>query len=1108
MKPHPSRIRKNAEAVFDFLASVKLAVPVVLGLTASLIAATFIESLYDTATAQYWVYRSFWFRGILTLLGVNILVVALSRWPWKKHHSAFLIAHLGILMILAGAFITQRFGLDGSLRLQEGETGSVVEVNEPVLVLSDGPEIKAVPVEWIPPGATFRPFDISGYPLRVEEFLPHADPQFSFIEAGPSDSGDPALQLKIEGGPMRIVQDFWLWGGEASWANVQAGPATLRLVTPKFPRVGKLPPGTPEAGAASMMPTSAMGPHGGAPKRGPVFTTEVSKDGKFLNWEAQASDGKIKKGSVELAKLPSAPIETGWKGNVLVSILKYIPHAATQTAYVPARVQYGQSAPPAALRLKAGQGSNAASIWLGLGDRAVMTLEGHEVPIGYYPRRVSLPFSIKLDHFNIERYEGTHDPKEYSSDVRVIDRGATAATDVTAASKISMNEPLHHGGITFYQASYEDAQPRPTVSIFSVNRDPGRELKYWGSLLLVFGCILLFARNYWRKRGMKQVKQAIVALVMFGGVLSAIAPSARAAQSDESASPPLESRAGWNFNDLGMTPTHTGGRLKPIDSFAREVMLFTTGSRSFQGWDPVEFVVAMTAQPQAFEKLPFISIAVKETRRQLGLNEDQPRFSPEQLLQDSYLAQYAYRMGNGQNQLVPNLSGGVIRQDPREQEMKRLVDRLGLFRSVATGEAWLLVPKPQNVNAAPDAPGSWKSIASVDADTQIFRDRFAQVVEAYKKKDQAAFESASLALRQAVEAQVPDFTARERGVLKAEMVYNRAHPFLYGWILYLIAALLWVAFIFGSGAAVTAGAEAEAKSPRWASISAMGAKVFTGLATVSLLGGIVLRCYIAGRPPVSNMYESIIWVSFGVMLFGALIYRVQKQPVVLAVATGMACFGLIAADAAPAIMDPGIHPLVPVLRSNYWLTIHVLTITLGYAAFALTTGLGNVTLWQFGKRALAAPGSPGTVGLSGKIATLNQLTYRSMQFGVVLLAAGTILGGIWADYSWGRFWGWDPKEVWALIALLGYVAILHARYTTWVGQFGYAAWTVISFMLVVMAWYGVNFVLGVGLHSYGFSAGGRGWVAAFCAVQMTYVGVIAWLHNRKTRAAKLAGAVA
>jgi cytochrome c biogenesis factor len=114
-----------------------------------------------------------------------------------------------------------------------------------------------------------------------------------------------------------------------------------------------------------------------------------------------------------------------------------------------------------------------------------------------------------------------------------------------------------------------------------------------------------------------------------------------------------------------------------------------------------------------------------------------------------------------------------------------------------------------------------------------------------------------------------------------------------------------------------------------------------------------------------------------------------------------------------------------------------------------------------------------------------------MQFGVVLIAAGTILGGIWADYSWGRFWGWDPKEVWALIVLLCYVAILHGRLTGWIGQFAYAAWSVVAFLSVLMAWYGVNFILGVGLHSYGFSTGGFTAVMTFVAVQGAYVGFVA-----------------
>jgi ABC-type transport system involved in cytochrome c biogenesis permease subunit len=165
----------------------------------------------------------------------------------------------------------------------------------------------------------------------------------------------------------------------------------------------------------------------------------------------------------------------------------------------------------------------------------------------------------------------------------------------------------------------------------------------------------------------------------------------------------------------------------------------------------------------------------------------------------------------------------------------------------------------------------------------------------------------------------------------------------------------------------------------------------------------------------------------------------------------------------------------------------VLTITLGYAAFALTLGLGNVVLFQFLKR------NP----KKDQVIALNHLNYRAMQFGVVLLAAGTILGGVWADYSWGRFWGWDPKEVWALIALLGYLTVLHARYTGWFGAFGFAAWSVVSFSLVVMAWYGVNFVLGVGLHSYGVSSGGGFWVGSFVLAQLAFTGWVAFVHNRK-----------
>jgi len=170
------------------------------------------------------------------------------------------------------------------------------------------------------------------------------------------------------------------------------------------------------------------------------------------------------------------------------------------------------------------------------------------------------------------------------------------------------------------------------------------------------------------------------------------------------------------------------------------------------------------------------------------------------------------------------------------------------------------------------------------------------------------------------------------------------------------------------------------------------------------------------------------------------------------------------------------------LRSNLWLTVHVLTITISYSAFAVAFGLGVVTVFYFIKNNGALS------GIRKQVDSMNDLIYRAIQIGVVLLAAGTILGGVWADYSWGRFWGWDPKEVWALIALLAYLAVLHGRLTGWVGTFNFSVLAVVSFLTVIMAWYGVNFILGAGLHTYGFSAGGFSTVCAFVGAVTLYVG--------------------
>lgn len=253
--------------------------------------------------------------------------------------------------------------------------------------------------------------------------------------------------------------------------------------------------------------------------------------------------------------------------------------------------------------------------------------------------------------------------------------------------------------------------------------------------------------------------------------------------------------------------------------------------------------------------------------------------------------------------------------------------------------------------------------------------------------------------------------------------------------------------------------------------------------------GFGLRVYLMDRAPVTNMYETVVWVSWGVVLFASILEMVYKFRFTLMAGALVGLFSMIVADYAPAVLDPTLQPLEPVLRSNYWLVVHVMTITISYAAFFLAFGLSDMGLIYYLK---------GEEQHKEKIKAIVTAVYRSMQIGVVFLAPGIILGGIWTDYSWGRFWGWDPKETWALIALLGYLAVLHARLAGLLKNFGMVVTGVITFSLVIMAWYGVNFVLGAGLHSYGFGAGGLEYVSAFVILHILFVIYVAVI--RKSRA--------
>lgn len=251
-------------------------------------------------------------------------------------------------------------------------------------------------------------------------------------------------------------------------------------------------------------------------------------------------------------------------------------------------------------------------------------------------------------------------------------------------------------------------------------------------------------------------------------------------------------------------------------------------------------------------------------------------------------------------------------------------------------------------------------------------------------------------------------------------------------------------------------------------------KFFTILTLLIQITGITLRVFISGRAPITNMYETVLFSGFGALLIALIILFFKKDKTFLLGGLGYNILCLFMMKFSGGMLDSSIGPLVPVLRDNFWLSTHVTTIILSYAALALSWIVANIALVK----------GRFSYNFSSKEQKHYQdLIYTCMKIGVILLATGIILGGVWADYSWGRFWGWDPKETWSLIVFLFYMAILHARTTNWMSNRIFINLASAGFMSVMMAWFGVNYILATGLHSYGFSEGGAIFLGTFFLVQ-------------------------
>ncbi|WP_413287870.1 cytochrome c biogenesis protein ResB [Bdellovibrio sp. HCB337] len=448
------------------LASLKLAVVVILSIATLVAVGTFVEAKYDATAAKKLVYDTIWMNFIMGFLAVNLIAVMVDRWPWKARHTSFVLAHIGILVLMLGSIITGKFGLDGSVRVGIGQSEQYVVVPETdVLVYSsfDGDRYTKLAEQnvdfFLKRPTAQKPFIVPGYntEIKITDYKPYVVPARKVTAPKePNGRRGAGLRFQLQNANIKVNVIEWL---------VQKRPTDIA---------------THSFGPASVH----LGP---APEKGRgeneiYFTPNGTEGLKYVvfqkDTEKPLKTGSLKEGEVFVP---------GWKMPIEIRALRYLPEAEEDWD-----LQEREAPTPlttSAVKIEFNNQEN----WILLND--TVKLFGPDVVyiVSYGNRRIDLGFPIKLNQFKMDRYQGTNRAMEYSSRVEVPDM---------PEQLISMNEPLKYRGYTIYQASFENAPntEEPVASIFSVNQDPGRWLKYLGSLIISLGIVMLF---YFKKKAKK-----------------------------------------------------------------------------------------------------------------------------------------------------------------------------------------------------------------------------------------------------------------------------------------------------------------------------------------------------------------------------------------------------------------------------------------------------------------------------------------------------------------------------------------------------------------------------------------------------------------------------
>jgi len=1004
--------------VIDIVGSMKSMAILMLIFAVSVGYATFIENDYGTPTAQAVVYKARWFEALLIILAVNLMINIVRFKMIQQKKILILLFHVSFLVILIGAGITRYFGFEGMMHIREGYTSNLLTSSDTYLkaVFSDNEGNKS---------QYKRPFLLSKMShnsleesvdlenggtvgIKLLEYIPNAT--YSIKE---DPNGKPIINMMVtsgsQGEPVQLAEGDYF----------ESDSVVLNF-------------GSKESFSKPVVSFYVDGE---------TLYMDHPMDLQYLKMDDQ-SRGALS--AAQKAQVSKRTLFTAGATNFVIR--DFYPKASrTLVSSESKKGPMMRASSRDALRFEVTfGGERQESVVFGqtgvIGEPVNLDFKDLNVRLTYGAEYIKLPFALKLVDFELERYPGSNSPASYASDVVLIDK----EQGIEEPFRIYMNHVLDHRGYRFFQSSY-DQDEKGTV--LSVNNDPGTLPTYIGYILLAIGMFgSLFAKGRFSRlmklaRDASEAQKAAAAAALMIGLM--YTPSLHAAENPlVTEVKKFDKTHAKNFGRLIIQDS--AGRMKPIDTLSTEIMHKMNRNSSILGLDANQIILGMMTRPEAWREIKLIRTSHKDVNKLLGIGETEKIAAFSQFFEfPDEMA--GYKLTEAVNEAIRKAPG---KRDKFDKAVLQVDERVNVAYMVFSGALLRMWPVPNDENNKwLDTMGALQTLQGADAYKirELAVNYFTAVDRGLDTANWGEADSAAAKIAE-YQQSVGAAVYPENAKIALEIWHNHANIFERLWPLYFLVGftLLVLSFV-------------KIIKPRF-QLNFFTKASFALLVLFLIFHtiGLAIRWYISGHAPWSNGYESMVYIAWATVLAGFIFSK--RSPITLAATSILT--GLILFVAHLNWMDPQVTNLVPVLQS-YWLSIHVSMITASYGFLGLGALLGFITLVLF---IIKNSGNERQISLS--IRELNAINEMSLMIGLAMLTVGNFLGGVWANESWGRYWGWDPKETWALVTILVYAVVIHLRfikalYTPYL----YSVISLLAFTSVLMTYFGVNYYL-AGMHSY------------------------------------------